>query len=259
MNTNKKRLFEGKNKGGTGGGDGDSSAFNGQRPITRQTPGIIGFNPDALTVIEFLENTFYPAVPPAVTLTVNDPVREIGQTVAYTLTWAVVRKSNNITGITVDGTAKAPTGGDQSGTQNGNLAATTGTYTKSMSATDGTLTGNASATVTYLPRMFWGTTTKNGGSSPITDADILALAGSKLATERDLTLSNFGGGAAYLVFAFPSSFGTPSFVVNGLANTAFTKVRSASNFVNAQGATIVMDVWISNNFYNSALDSVIIN
>ncbi|RFZ84763.1 hypothetical protein DYU05_03925 [Mucilaginibacter terrenus] len=260
MKTNRSRLFEGKNTGGGSGSGGGDSAFNGQRPITRQTPGLIGVNPDALTVIEMLENVFYPPVAPITALTVNNPVREIGQSAAYTLTWNVTRQSNAITGITVDGVAKVPTGDSQAGTQNGNFPGTIGTFTKSMTATDGTLSSDATATVTYMPRMFWGTTTKDGSSAhPILDADILGLAGSELREDRFKNYANLGGGGTYLLFAFPSYFGTPSYVINGLANTAFTKVRSASNFVNSQGATIVMDVWISNNFYNSALASVTIN
>jgi hypothetical protein len=251
----KSKIYEGKQRTGGSGGGGDS-AFNGQRPITRQTPGLNGVNPDALTVIEMLENVFYPAVAPAATLSVDNPTREIGADPDYTLTWAVIKNTNNITGITVDGTAETPTGASQGGTESGTLAGTTGSFTKNMSVTDGTLTGTASATVTYKPRMFWGNTSKTAG---ITDADIKALASSELRTDRLKTFANIGGGGEYLMFAFPSSFGTPSFVVNGLANTAFSKIRSASNFVNAEGATIVMDVWISDNFYSSPLSSLIIN
>jgi hypothetical protein len=256
----RKRIWTGNNGAGDGGGGSDS--FNGERPITRNTPGIIGFNPDSNTIDEFLEAVFYPAVPPICAISVNNPVREIGQSPDYTLSWAVTQQTNLVESITVDGTDIDPvTGNDQDGTQDGALPNAYGNYTKSMTAEDtAALTSSASCTVQYLPRVFWGTTAKDGLSdAPILDADILALSNSNLQATRDLTLSNFGGGDTYLIFAFPSSYGTPSFVVNGLANTAFTKVRAASNFVNAQGATIVMDVWVSNFSYNSPLASVIVN
>ena len=108
--------------------------------------------------------------------------------------------------------------------------------------------------------MFWGTIAKDGLSdAPILDSDILALANSALQDNRNLSLTSFGGDGNYLIFAIPSSFGTPSFTINGLANTAFTLVRGGSNFVNAEGATIVMDVWVSYYQYNSPLASVIVN
>jgi hypothetical protein len=260
MNIQTKRVWGGKQATGNGGGGG-SNAFNGERDITRNTPGIIGFDPNTTTINAFLEEVFYPPIPPECAISVDNPIREIGQSDAYTLTWEVTEETNTITGITVDGNAITPTGASQSGTQTGNFANTYGSYTKSMTATDGITTPiPASCSVQYLPRYFWGTTTKDGlTDAPILDADILALANSNLTDTRALTLTNFGGGATYLIFALPSSFGIPSFVINGLANTAFTKVRAASNFVNAEGATIVMDVWVSNYLYNSPLDSVIVN
>jgi len=259
MNIQKQKIWGGKQATGSGGGGG-SDAFNGERDITRNTPGILGFDPNTTTVVAFLEQVFYPPIPPECAISVDDPIREIGQSDAYTLTWEVTGKTNTVTGITVDGTAITPTGGDQSGTQTGNFANPYDSYTKSMTATDGTLSSSASCTVQYFPRMFWGTIAKDGLSdAPILDSDILALANSNLQATRDLTLTDFGGGAQYLIFAIPSSYGTPSFVINGLANTAFTNVRPTSSFVNAEGATIIMDVYVSIYLYNSPLDSIIVN
>lgn len=259
MNTIKTRVWGSKQATGNGGGGG-SDAFNGERSITRNTPGILGFDPNTTTVEAFLEEVFYPPIPPECAISVNDPIREIGQDPDYILTWSATQESNAITGITVDGEAITLTGGSQAGTQAGTLPNAYGSYTKSMTATDGTLSDTESCTIQYFPMIFWGTIAKDGLSdAPITDADILALANSNLQANRDLTLANFGGGGLYLIFAFPSSYGTPSFVMNGLNNTAFTNVRPGSNFVNAQGATIVMDVYVSNFLYNSPIASLIVN
>ena len=74
------------------------------------------------------------------------------------------------------------------------------------------------------------------------------------------TYVNINGGGMYLVFAWPSVFGTPSFVVNGLLSTAFTKVRGVSNlnsFTNELGFTSNYDVWVSNTAQNSPLTIII--
>jgi hypothetical protein len=256
----KNRVWGDKPATGTGG-DGGSDAFNGQRAITRNTPGMIGYDPDTTTVQAFLQNVFYPPIPPAVSISVNNPLREIGQSANYTLSYEVDQETSPVASINVDGTAVTPTGGIQTGTQTGTLPYAYGNYTKTITATDNaTLSASASCTVQYFPRMFWGTIAKDGLSdAPILDSDILALANSNLQATRDLTLTDFGGGAQYLIFAIPSSYGTPSFTINGLANTAFTNVRPTSSFVNAEGATIIMDVWVSNYLYNSPLDSIIVN
>lgn len=260
MNIQNKRIWGGKQAAG-GGGGGGSDAFNGERDITRNTPGILGVDPNSTTVVAFLEEVFYPPVPPECEISVDDPIREIGQSDAYTLSWSVAQETNAITAITVDGVTQTLTGGSQAGTQTGNFANPYGNYTKSMSAVDNeALEGDASCSVQYLPRMFWGTIAKDGLSdAPILDADILALANSALTDSRDLTLADFGGDGNYLILALPSSFGAPSFVINGLTNTAFNRVRAGSAFVNVQSATIIMDVWVSNYQYNSPLASVIVN
>lgn len=243
-------------EGGEGGaGDGSDIDFNGNRAITRATPGMEGVTPGGNNLKAFLENVFYPAVAPVASLSVDRPTREIGENPDYTLTWSVTKKTNPITGITVDGTAITVTGNSQSGTQSGTFPATTGTFTKTMSVTDGTLTGNASAQVKYLNRMFWGTTAKDGVTDLITDADILALAGSELRENRVKSFTNFGGESKWIILVIPAPFGAASFKVNGLANTAFTLVRSNSDFVNVQGATVKVDVYVSDNIYNSPLDS----
>lgn len=113
-----------------------------------------------------------------------------------------------------------------------------------------------SISISFSYKLFSGTTSKDGsGGNPILDSDILALT-SAFANSRIASFTNFGGGGQYQIFAFYTGFGTPTFQVNGLTNTAYTKVRSASNFVNAAGFTYQIDVWVSNSISFSPIASV---
>lgn len=257
MNTVKSKIYQPSQSGsgsGTGGGDGDLS-FDGTRPITREVIGLKGVTPGGNNVKTALENILYPAVAPEATITVNDPVREIGASTAYTLEWTVTKKTNPIIQITVDGLEVVPTGISQSGSRSSNFPAATGSHIKSIVVTDGAQSTTRDASVTYLPRVFFGTINKNNG---ISDADILAIAGSELRNNKNMSFANFGGGGTYLIFVVPVAFGTPSFTVNGLANTAFTTVRANSPFVNSQGATVMVNVIVSDNIYNSPLNTLAI-
>lgn len=218
--------------------------------------GLEGVTPGGDNLATVLENVLYPAVAPSAAISINNPIREIGESTAYTLNWSVTKNTNPITAITVDGMAVTGiTGNSQASTKSGNVATSSGSYSFGITVTDGALSSTATATIQYLMRMFWGTINKNSG---ISDADILALAGSELRSNKTKSFTNFGGGGLYLIFAFPTGWGNPAFTVNGLTNTAFTKVRSNSAFVNVQGATVQMDVWVSDNVYNSPLGTLAI-
>lgn len=256
MNTVKSKIYQ-PSQGGTGsgsGGGGDLS-FDGNRPITRDVVGLKGVTPGGNNIKVAVENLLYPAVAPEATITVNDPIREVGASTAYTLNWTVTKKTNPIIAITVDGVAVTPTGISQSGSRSANFPAASGTHTKSISATDGAQNVVRSVTVKFLQMMFFSNINKKTG---ITDADILALTGSELREDRFKTFTNFGGGGLYPIFVVPVSFGMPAFTVNGLANTDFTVVRSNSPFVNSQGATVMVNVIVFNNIYNSPLNSLAI-
>jgi hypothetical protein len=73
------------------------------------------------------------------------------------------------------------------------------------------------------------------------------------ATSRTLSLSNYEAGNNYLFFAWPSIFGTPTFTINGLEVSTFTKVKSSFAFSNEHGFSGVnYDVWISNTVYGKS-------
>ena len=119
--------------------------------------------------------------------------------------------------------------------------------------TDNVATFSATASITYLNKLYWGASSSTSFSS----ASILALdgagvgIGSALTPTRTYTLNGINGNGGYLIFAMPVSFGTPSFVTNGLVNTAFSSQNL--NFTNINGYAASYSVWYSNTVQNSSL------
>jgi hypothetical protein len=84
--------------------------------------------------------------------------------------------------------------------------------------------------------------------------------GKQLSTSKSKTYTNINGAGGYLIFAWPSNLSgatSPQFTVNGLPNTAFTRVRTNSSFVNEYNFTDEYEVWVSNTPQNSPLTVVI--
>jgi hypothetical protein len=213
--------------------------------------------------------------------------RQYGSGTSVTLSWSVTKNTNTITSIIVDGVPQVPTGNSQTGTK-----ATTGSHgatppvsttnTFTMTSSDGISTTSASTTLTWMNKRYWGyidlttigspdLTTYPGLSGTvgayITDTMIKSMTGAnangqvfgnELSTTKSKTYTGINGSGNHLVFAFPSAFGTPSFSVNGLPNTAFTKVKSSFYFVNEQTwSGTLYDVWVSNTAQGSPLNIII--
>ena len=93
-----------------------------------------------------------------------------------------------------------------------------------VTAADGVETKSASTGISFYNRRFWGTC----ASATPTDAEILNMS-SELSNTRTQTRTMNGNGQ-YLTFGWPAGFGTPTFIVNGLKNTAWVEViRSFTN------------------------------
>jgi hypothetical protein len=212
------------------------------------------------SVQDALDKILYPYVGPGCSLSGGNS-REFGSSNAVTLSWSVTKHSNPIISIIVNGTPISPTGNNQSGSV-GAVATQNVNTTFNMSTSDGTTTPSASTSVSWFNKRYWGTTPT---FAPLTNSQILALngagvgSGNELASSRVQTRNGINGGGSYLVFAWPTSFGTPAFVVNGLPNTAFTLISSAFSFTNANGYVNTYDVWISNTAQNSPIASFQIN
>jgi hypothetical protein len=239
------------------------------------------------TIQDALDKILYPYVSQGNIISASNASRQFGSSTAVTLSWTVTKNSNSITSITVDSTSVIPTGNTQTGTKS-----TTATHslvpisvsevqTYTMSTSDGTTTISTTSTVTWMNKRYWGfmdlttclpsnpdLTLSPGDAAAvgsfITDTKIKSMtgagvgSGSELATTLSKTYTSINAAGKYLCFAWPTLFGTPTFVVGGFTNTAFTKVRSNTSFSNDFGFSGVnYDVWISNTAYNSITTVVI--
>jgi hypothetical protein len=233
------------------------------------------------TMQDMWNQLLYPYIPPGVNIT-GGGVREFGSLAAVILSWTATKNSNDITLIDVNGVIEigAPFTTSQSGTQN-TFATQNVDTTFNILVDDGTSTNSASTQVIWRNRRYWGKvdlssignpnlTTNPGAVSSIipllNDSVIQSLdgagvgSGSELSTGISKTYTGIDGAGDYLVFAWPSSFSnsqTPQFNVNGLPNTAFTRIRNNSPFVNQFGYTTNYEVWISNTLQNSPLNIII--
>ena len=239
------------------------------------------------TIQDALDKILYPYVSQSNSISASNSSRQFGSSTAVTLSWTVTKNSNSIVSITVDGTSVSPTGNTQTGTKSTSAThslvpiTVSEVQTYTFSTSDSTTTKNTNTTVTWMNKRYWGfidlstctpanpdLTLSPGDAAAvgafITDTKVKALTGAgvgtgnELATSLSKTLSNMNGAGKYLCFAWPTLFGTPTFVVGGLSNTAFTKVRTNSIFSSEYGFTGVRyDVWISNTAYNSATTVII--
>jgi hypothetical protein len=239
-------------------------AFNGNRAVTRS--GLPAINTGDTTLIAWLNNYFFPSTSPVVTLALDDYSMEF-ETAGASYTWYTLHTitrpvaCTTITSITINGTQIAIDNPFNEGhVQTGSAPITVprntnSTHTIIATAQDGK-TGTASRTVTWYWKRYWGSfisaVPPTDPSFTITDDDILynldpagITPGNELSTTRVKTYNGINAAGNYLVFAFPSSWGTPVFVINGLISTAFTRVRNNS-FTNASGGSTTYQVWVSN-------------
>lgn len=249
-----------------------NNSFDGTPTITR-TDWPAGEQIGGTTIKEVLNNLLYPSVPPASTINSTlAPTQEYmadGADLATDLNWTATRPEAclPIASIVVDGVSQTldtpfEEGYTQSGTLSGRALPrnTQTSYTIEVNSED-KLSSNT-VTINWRWKRYWGdfasTVPPTDGSFTITDADILALTGagvgigSEFATSRQKSYNGIDGGGNYLVFAFPASWGTPVFKINGLTSTAFTKVREDA-FVNASGGIDTYQVWVSNSEMNSPI------
>lgn len=241
------------------GGGGGGGTYTNLNPTPDQTGHVeAGTTFDGVALTDVFDMLFYSLM---ATFSAQNTPRRLGSSNAVTLNWSVTRAGDPITQIIVAGQDIVETGDSQSGTVS--TTATQNVDTSfAMSVTDGANIVNKTTIVQWLNDRFWGSLNLTGAgtvassitdlvNSPPTDAQIKSLLSRELSGTRAQSRNGINAAGNFLAFAWPTSFGTPTFIVNGLTNTAFTKVRSASAFVNADGYTANYDVWMSNTRYNS--------
>ena len=106
----------------------------------------------------------------------------------------------------------------------------------------GANTKTSSVAITWRPPVFWGVATP----STINEAFVESLASSALASSRARTLTVNAGSGQKIYYAFPTSYGTPTFTIGGFEG-GFEKVGDAISVTNSNGVTQTYDVWASTN------------
>lgn len=212
--------------GSSGGGGGSSTSD--QVAYTNS-----GY-PTLTNVQEALDKLLY-VTPVISTFTLSPAIAEKGSTITtLTFNWTI---NKNITSQSINNTIGSIPPADRILSKTG-LSLTANT-TYQLTADDGTTTVNKSASIAFQQKRYWGV---NSNTSLATSADVLALSGSEFSTTR-VQSKTFNPSNQYIYFAFPATFGTPSFKVNGLANNAW--IKSTISFTNASGFTEVYDVYRS--------------
>lgn len=262
----------------TGDGLTASVYFQNENPTPVTVGGIPAGStfPDPTDMQTMWNRLLYPYVAPSCNLGPTY-TREYGDpnglaTNSINLNWSVTKNSEDITSITVVGQSVVPTGNSQTGsvTVTGTHSVTPGasqTNTFSMSVTDGTQTDTDNTTITWMNRIYWGSIDLGGvnlTTNPqlvtqvalLCDDDAILDLNDQLSTSKNKSYNGINGNGDHLIFAWPSSVSgatSPTFTVNGLPNTAFTRVRTASAFTNQYGFTTNYEVWVSNTLQNSPI------
>jgi hypothetical protein len=245
-----------------------------------------------VSVQQMFDDMFFPYVRPTLSLTLNSSSLEYGNTNSISVSFTYSQKKNVIRSIKLEGglnpttltpysvNPAVPSPGLTSPQSITPILNTTTTFTFSVDDySDGTgyqisdvNVTKTTATVQFRNKRFQGTfsldsignpnLTLNPGSASdvalqITNSTIIALSG-ELSTSYVQTRTNFGGGG-YLIFAWPTSFGSSPKFTNGNSETdLYKKVLDSWTFSNSFGYEALYDVWVSNTIQNSPLPILVI-
>lgn len=168
--------------------------------------------PDVDNVKDALDKLLY--TPPSITtFNINPSVVEKGSTVNdIALTWSV---NKNVLTQEIDQSV----GQLDKDIRSFNLSATNITTDKTfkLTVTDEKQPTTRTTSIVFRQKRIWGVSDKD----KLTSAELLSLL-NEFSTSRQQS-KVFNPINQYIYFAFPSSFGNPSFKVNGLANNAWIK------------------------------------
>lgn len=189
-------------------------------------------NPEYSNVQDALDFLLY--TPVTITSFTNDVgTAEVGSSVPIVnLSWAY---SKDIVQQTLSGVGNLPV---VDRTYSWTTPVTTNTSWTLLCYDDLTMPAVTAVTsVQFRFKRYWGVS----ANATLDTAGIKALAGSELADGREQT-KTFNPVGQYVYFAWPSVFGAPTFVVNGLVNTDWVK-NTVSAFLNDSGYNVPMDTY----------------
>lgn len=116
------------------------------------------------------------------------------------------------------------------------------TRTFTLTADDGSGPESDNVTYTWLPRVYFGV----GPNGLSTEADIEALPDSALAASFARTFQATPGVGEHIYYAFPASFGTPTFFVNNFQGGFILQAAGVNVTANTPGAPVnAYDLWKS--------------
>jgi len=252
---------------------GGSGVYSGASPTTCTVGGLTSGSPIVgCSISKILETILVPAIPLSSSLSIASGCasRQFGDCSVGNLCWCVIKNTNPICAIS------ASTNG--SGTYNcvllsgGNLNSSTGGtlgYTYSFSCATPTSactcviltpsfllnavscaseisTSNTSITWRNRKFTFGSSTLYNNSSISV----ILSATTGTLSTTRALTLTQVLNNQ-FFYYAYPKSFGTPSFSVNGLPNNAWGNPNTGTLFT----ITFINTNGYSNKYYVARSDN----
>lgn len=208
------------------------------------------------SVNNFLETYFFPAVGPSSSISVasGGVSREFGDCGVGNLSYSATRETNQICLVAVDTTADGSynelpvttcIAGDCSGTFSYSYpftCATPATGTSQTSVTfkvcvqdSATCTSTNTASITWRNNVFAFKSTTLYTDDSITTV----FTGGNLATSKAKSISNSVFNNQFFYYAYPASFGTPIFTVNGLPNNAWGNSSTGTlfkvNYTNSNG------------------------
>lgn len=251
-----------------------SVLYTNSTPTPLTIGGIVaGSTFNSKTMQQMWDQLLYPYIGPSSTLSPNI-TKELGDNSSITLSYSVTKNSNPLTSVIISGSngynfvvPGLPSSTSVSGNIGTNATPNTNT-TFTVTGTDGTTTTTSSITFAWLNAIYWGKTPTFTvpsmtivGTQPAWADGAGVSSGKQLASSRAKSYNGINGAGQYLVFAWPSTFGTPTFTINGLLNTAFTKIGSGISHTNMYGYTnpAGYDIWISNTAQNSPIGSFVIS
>jgi hypothetical protein len=198
----------------------------------------VGYINGSFTNVQQALDSLLYVIPNISGFSITPSVVEIGTTVSsVTLNWAL---NKIFTTLSINNGIGVIPPNLLTRTQNVSLTINT-TFT--ITGGDGTSTDSENVSLLFRSKRWWGT----NSSDTLTNTNVLTLANGELSTNRQQTRTINGGGQ-YIWFAFPTSYGLPNFVVNGLPSTAFatTTVSHTNASGNVQNYYVIRTTTVQN-------------